>query len=1619
MKHFKQFFVFALLALFSVSMWAATGDVPVTISYSDIPDGFTATTGTSGSLTATVSSADDLTINYSGINTKSSATAADHAYGYAMFLKNNGYMYSGAAPTGYYPSNVVVTFGSNTGTSGKAGITFGTTSLSTRNSSVTGAVAKSGTCELANTDQTKTYWNFSTTGANVQVDKIVITYSLVSTTSCAAPTFSPAAGAVVSGTEVTINSATEGATIYYTLDETDPTTSSATTQPIVITSATTIKAMAVKSGLDNSSVATAAYTVLTPQTISAIKPTETTEGAEFLLNDVTVTYANGNNVYVKDATGYIMVYSAIAGAENGKVLQGLQGKAKLYYGLPEVSTVTKAPTVTDGSAVAPEALTAYPKAADVNKYVTMEDVTFASAVSFTSGSVTNANGTFDGATLVFRNNFKLNVSLTAGTPYRVVGIVQKYNDNFQIYPISFEEIVSASQVATPTFSPAAGTYTEVQSVTLSCETSDASIYYTTNGDVPTSASTPYTSAISVGETMTIKAIAVKGGMDDSNVASATYTINLPENEEVRKTWDLSIDETATASDDELTWTATYVGMSYAKGTASSNANNYYPGTAGQSYTSTRFYKNGVLTITPSGKQITSIVFTATTTGYANALQSSTWTNGSAAVSDKVVTVTPTDGESAISATIGATCGFTAVQVNYIDIDMTKPETPVFSVAAGTYTEVQNVTITCATEGATIYYTTNGDTPDNTSTEYTAAISVGENMTIKAIAIKDTKSSSVAEAAYVINLPEDENVRKTWDLSTDSYVSDPEPTADLIQWTATYVSMKNERTGTETAVNNYIPTVKTSTRFYSDNKLTITPSGKQISTIVFTATSDAYATALAGSTWTNATAEATGSVVTVTAAGTGAVSAAVGGTCGFTAVQVNYGPIDPSIPDAPTFSVAAGTYTVVQTVEIACATAGATIYYTTDGSTPDNTSTEYTGAITVDATMTIKAIAVKETKSSSVATATYTINLPIVLTTMDAIFAKATEFGNTLTEVQITFDNWVVSGISTDDKNIYVTDGTKGLVIYDKDALKGGFEVNDKLNGTVTCNLKLYRGFSDIDGLKANAAGLTVTKNGTVNPVAATIAELGAVNTGAPIILSNVKYDGSVLTDGTNNITPYTTFFADAVTSLEENKYYNITGIYVHFNTTKEVAPRSAADIEEIVDAEAPEMKWYVDNTKATEITTSYTINLGDAFAPYFETNSSGALTYSSSNDAVATIDPSTGVLALTGTTGSTEISCAVAADATYLADSKSFTLNVRNVTIDNVVILAQYDGKWYAMKSAVASSKAEGIEVNYSDSKIYDLAPADQDAITWKRTTDSEGNVTFQNLSNDQYLKTSSNDLKMEAGETGNYQWTLSEGYYHTGTQTRTFIYRAGTVNAFKSYAVSNAGDGTGTTEYSALPVVTAAVFATTPEVIRGDLSAGKWGTICPKQTVENVEGASFYQITYLEEQNNLPYNVVFDQIEGTTLTAGKPYFFIAEGKEIKGIKTGAELDAADPAGVNGFYGYIGTSSWALPNIHAEYTADADNTFVIYNNSVFRISSDTDLKSERCYININATEPTRTPSSASPVRRRIVMGVQNTNAATGMEELNTSEAPRKMIIDGKMYIFRGEKMYNANGILVK
>jgi hypothetical protein len=79
--------------------------------------------------------------------------------------------------------------------------------------------------------------------------------------------------------------------------------------------------------------------------------------------------------------------------------------------------------------------------------------------------------------------------------------------------------------ATPTFSPAAGTYTDEQTVTISTGTTGAAIYYTTNGTTPTTSSTLYTGPITVSKTETVKAISHFSGWATSSVGSAAYTID--------------------------------------------------------------------------------------------------------------------------------------------------------------------------------------------------------------------------------------------------------------------------------------------------------------------------------------------------------------------------------------------------------------------------------------------------------------------------------------------------------------------------------------------------------------------------------------------------------------------------------------------------------------------------------------------------------------------------------------------------------------------------------------------------------------------------------------------------------------------------------------------------------------------------------------------------------------------------------------------------------------------------------------------------------------------------------------------------------------------------------------
>ena len=129
--------------------------------------------------------------------------------------------------------------------------------------------------------------------------------------------------------------------------------------------------------------------------------------------------------------------------------------------------------------------------------------------------------------------------------------------------------------------------------------------------------------------------------------------------------DLTKDETTTATAEKIEWAKDVVTVSGVQAKDGTAANNYYPGTVGKTYTSTRFYKNSTLTFAPkAGITISSVVYEAASENYANVMGSSTWTNATVKVEGEKVVITPTDGTTTFSAKIGGTTGGKSFTILY-------------------------------------------------------------------------------------------------------------------------------------------------------------------------------------------------------------------------------------------------------------------------------------------------------------------------------------------------------------------------------------------------------------------------------------------------------------------------------------------------------------------------------------------------------------------------------------------------------------------------------------------------------------------------------------------------------------------------------------------------------------------------------------------------------------------------------------------------------------------------------------------------------------------------------------------------------------------------------------------
>lgn len=291
--------------------------------------------------------------------------------------------------------------------------------------------------------------------------------------------------------------------------------------------------------------------------------------------------------------------------------------------------------------------------------------------------------------------------------------------------VIYSEEADPTQVATPTFSVEGGEYYNAQSIALSCATADASIFYTINDG----AETAYEAPIELNESgeYTVKAWATKEGLENSEVVSKTYTLKIGEQP---TTVALVVADYCNANgvaDQAMLKEVNYINVKFSatKGTVDPK---YWSG-------DWRIYNGGTLTITaPDGYFIESVDFDGSLKF--NELSGNSWV---ATANTQEVVFTSNDRTE-----------ITSITVTLKKADSNQVATPTFSLTSGIYEGTQSLTMDCATEGATIYYTVNGG---DTQT-YADAIELAEGEYAFVVwAEKDgmTKSSEVT-ANYTIVAP---------------------------------------------------------------------------------------------------------------------------------------------------------------------------------------------------------------------------------------------------------------------------------------------------------------------------------------------------------------------------------------------------------------------------------------------------------------------------------------------------------------------------------------------------------------------------------------------------------------------------------------------------------------------------------------------------------------------------------------------------------------------------------------------------------------------------------------------------------------------------------------------------
>lgn len=492
----------------------------------------------------------------------------------------------------------------------------------------------------------------------------------------------PSGTAVVAGTKVTL-STIEGATLMYQIDGGNPVDVNSNTTDITIEKGCTIEAVASYNGANEGAQAT--YSIKEVKTITSFEisgtPTKTNyyvgEAFDYSGLKASATFSDNTTEDVTANATWILNPASFTDATQNEVTV-----TATYEGATDTKTypvtVTSIENTKETAYTVAEAIKLIDNGkTDVRVYVKGIVSNIVTPYSTKYKNIT-FNVSDDGATTTpqfqfFRNQkdaentYAEDPKIEVGATVIGYGILKKFNDTYEFDQGNYlvEYTAPAAKTLTSiaiTGEPAKVAYETGESFNPEGLTVTATYDDESTADVTADATWTFDPATFtvVGENIEVAVKAMYKEME----ATTTATVSVAK-APLKYFIDLTKDETTTATAEKIEWAKDVVTVSGVQAKGGTAANNYYPGTVGKTYTSTRFYTNSTLTFAPkAGITISSVVYEAASENYAKEMGSSKWTNATVKVEGEKVVITPTDGTTTFSAKIGGTTGGKSFTILY-------------------------------------------------------------------------------------------------------------------------------------------------------------------------------------------------------------------------------------------------------------------------------------------------------------------------------------------------------------------------------------------------------------------------------------------------------------------------------------------------------------------------------------------------------------------------------------------------------------------------------------------------------------------------------------------------------------------------------------------------------------------------------------------------------------------------------------------------------------------------------------------------------------------------------------------------------------------------------------------